>query len=76
MKKGDAHKSFCKTYVKKSPSQFLSHWKKMMFTGKGQMPTALANEEDMINAVAEAEGAIGYVSAGKETDQAKTITVK
>ena len=47
----------------------------MMFTGKGQMPKMFAEEKKLIEAVASTEGAIGYISAGKETDQVKIILV-
>ena len=75
LKTGDTHKQFCKTYINKSTAQFMSHWKKMMFSGKGQMPKFFEQEQDMINFVAKTEGAIGYVSAGKASDQVKTLAI-
>ena len=75
LKGGDAHKTFCKNYIKKSSAQFLSYWKKMMFTGKGQMPKFFKDEQEMLNFVANNEGAVGYISASVKSDQVKAMAI-
>jgi len=76
LKTGDAHKYFCRNYLNKSTAQFMSHWKKMMFTGKGQMPKAFEKEQEVINFVAKTDGAISYVSANITSAQIKVLAVK
>jgi ABC-type phosphate transport system substrate-binding protein len=70
------HKLFLKKYIGKSPTQFATYWKKMVFTGKGSSPLAHDNNRKMINFVSETKGAIGYVSTDSNLDNVKTISVK
>jgi len=64
LKDGAAHDSFMSNRVGKSPSQFLSFWKKLVFTGKGVMPKQASSEAELLQIVASTKGAIGYVSEG------------
>jgi len=74
-KNEDLHKNFCLNYINKTPAQFNAYWKKMLFTGKGQLPKFFEKEKDMIDFVAKTPGAIGYVSADLKSDQVKTLEV-
>ncbi len=62
LKKGAVNKSFLKKYVKKSPAQFKTYWKKQVFTGKGKAPKSFKTEKALIAYVAKTKGAVGYVS--------------
>lgn len=79
---GTAHDILLKYYIKKTESQFLSNWKKLVFSGKAKMPNAFASEKDMVEYVAKTSGAIGYihVNTSKDTsvmtDKVKVITIK
>lgn len=64
LKGGATHDSFMSNRVGKSPSQFLSFWKKLVFTGKGVMPKQASSEEELLQMVASTKGAVGYVSDG------------
>ena len=75
LKEGNVHDHFCKNYVNKTSAQFSAYWKKMLFSGKALMPKNFDQEQKIINFVAQTEGAIGYVSAGLNSDQVKTIEV-
>jgi ABC-type phosphate transport system substrate-binding protein len=57
-----AHESFLKTHVGKSPSQFATAWKKLVFTGKASAPITCANDAEVVATVAKTPGAVGYVS--------------
>lgn len=57
-----AHESFLKTYVGKSPAQFSTAWKKIVFTGKANAPVAAKSDADVVAAVAKTPGAIGYIA--------------
>ncbi len=75
LKKGDTHKQFCKTFTRKSTSQFRAYWKKMVFTGKGQNPPTVATEKELIEFVIKTEGAVGYLSTQNVSDLVKTLSV-
>lgn len=64
-KNPDLHKEFVREYLKRNPTQFKNYWKKMLFSGKGQIPKKLSPDE-VVTFVAATEGAIGYV--GKDAD--------
>ncbi len=70
------HEAFLKTYVKKSPSQFKSYYKKLIFTGKGKAPKSVADDNAMLAFVASTPGALGYVSEGSALDQVKVIKIQ
>ena len=71
---GDVHKDFLKMHVKRTPSQFNTHWKKMMFTGKGSKPKTFSSEADLVKYVSETKGAIGYIRSTTEAEGVKLIS--
>jgi len=73
--KNGIHKDFLKEYIKRSSSQYKNYWKKMVFTGKGSQPRAFETEKELIQYVAETDGAVGYISKGTEMINVKTINV-
>jgi ABC-type phosphate transport system substrate-binding protein len=72
----DIQKSFLKEYINKTPSQFNTYWKKLVFTGKGKMPKSFDSDADLIDFVSKTDGALGYVSASSESDDVKVIKVQ
>ncbi len=72
---GDTHKSFLRSYLSKSPSQFQRYFRTLVFTGKGTAPQAFATEGELVSYVSSTSGAIGYVSAGTSTGSAKVLNV-
>ncbi len=73
---GDVHKKFLKTYIRKTPSQFSTHWKRMNFTGKGDTIRTFMSETELIHFVAANPGAIGYVSSSAPVKGAKVVVVQ
>jgi ABC-type phosphate transport system substrate-binding protein len=73
---GDTHLQFLKAYVGKSDAALRTHFKTLVFTGKGAQPKTFANDAEMLKYVAKTKGAIGYVSASADTAGAKKIQVK
>ncbi len=73
---GPVHKQFLKTYVRKTPSQFSTHWKRMTFTGKAEEIRTFRSEADLVSFVASHPGAIGYVSSSASVQGAKVLTVQ
>lgn len=70
------HELFLKTYVNKSPAQFKSYYKKLVFSGSGKAPHQVADDSAAVAYVASTPGTIGYVSDGAALDGVKTITVQ
>lgn len=73
---GPAHDKAINDLTARSADQFDKFWKKQVFTGKGVMPEAMADDAAMVAYVAKTPGAFGYVSAGAKTDGVKTVTVQ
>ena len=61
VKEDTLHKAFLKQYIKKSPSQWLAHWKRLVFTGNGTPPRQFADQKELLDYVAKTSGAIGYI---------------
>jgi ABC-type phosphate transport system substrate-binding protein len=73
---GEAHDAFLKTYLGKSDQALRSHFKSLVFTGKGSQPKAFASDAEIVKYVASTKGAIGYISAGADAAGAKKLQVK
>ncbi|MCB9481523.1 MAG: phosphate ABC transporter substrate-binding protein [Desulfobacteraceae bacterium] len=73
--KTDLLETFCQEYVGQSSMNYLKHWKKLVFTGKGSMPPFYDKDEDVIQFVAETKGAVGFVSSGANTDSVKVMSI-
>jgi ABC-type phosphate transport system substrate-binding protein len=73
---GAAHKAFLQEVLGKTPAQFDSYWKKLVFTGKAGAPRSFADPAALAEYVAKEPGAIGYVSAGGATGSAKVMKVE
>jgi len=57
----------------KSASQLKSYWSKLIFTGKGQPPTELGSDADVVAKVSSDPNSIGYVSSASVTDAVKVL---
>ncbi len=57
----------------KTPQQFQTGWKKLVFTGKGAMPEQVDSEDALVAFVAKTPGAIGFVDKAKAKDPVKAI---
>ncbi len=73
---GAAHKAFLQAVVGKTPSQFDSYWKKLIFTGKAAAPKSFDEAGKLVDFVAGQSGAIGYVASGQAVSSVKTISIK
>lgn len=56
---------FYSKVVGKSPVQLKAYWSKIIFTGRGQPPRAVANAGEVKKALAENPRAIGYIEASQ-----------
>jgi ABC-type phosphate transport system substrate-binding protein len=70
------HSEFLKTYINRSESQFKRHWKKMVFTGKGEKPKTFKTKEELLEYVSKTDGAIGYIDDNTVAVNVKTIKLQ
>lgn len=71
---GDVHKAFLKKFVHKTPIQFSTYWKRMVYTGKGFSPQSFATERELIDYVASHDGCVGYVSGNADVNAVKVVS--
>lgn len=69
------HKAFLKTYIGKSAAQYQKIWRSRLFGGSGKAPKFSGNDQEMVTAVSQTSGAIGYISAGADIGKAKILSV-
>ena len=74
-KNPELHEVFVKQVVKKSGPQFLTYWKKALFTGIGTPPPVLEGDEAVKSYVAANRGAVGYISSNSLDDQVKQLNI-
>jgi ABC-type phosphate transport system substrate-binding protein len=75
LKDGASHEDLMHR-LNKSSSQFLTGWKKLVFTGKGTMPDVVESEDDLVRLIAKTAGAIGFVDKSKITATVKSVTLQ
>lgn len=63
------YSNFYSTVMTKPMAQIISHWSKLIFTGKGQAPMSLGGDQSIIKFVKDNPSAIGYVDVASITDQ-------
>lgn len=70
-----AHQAVCKEKLNLYPYQLRQLWERNQFTGIGQMPIMVANEEEMASRVEATPGAIGYVMKAPSNAKLKVIQI-
>ena len=75
LKGGPAHEVFLQKHLGENPNDFRAQWRKVVFTGQGDMPKAFDSEPALIEYVAVTPGAVGYVSRISRQDQDKVKSI-
>lgn len=57
----------------KNEAQLKSYWSGLIFTGKGQPPSSVADDSAVVAAVASDAGKIGYVDSGAVSGDVKVL---
>lgn len=73
---GATHEQVVRDFTQRTPDQFDKFWKKLVFTGKGVMPTVAKTEAEAVDLVAKTPGAFGYVSKENVSPKVKVLPVK
>lgn len=76
LKKGSTHETFARDIVGTTPAKLKNFWKKVVFTGAGTPPKILKKEADLIEFVADTEGAIGYIDSSTPYENVKVISIE
>lgn len=71
----DTQAAFLKQFVNKTPMQFKSYWKRLVFTGKGRMPKYFRTKKEITTYVNAHSGAFSFVPAPGDAS-VKTLVVK
>lgn len=59
------HQFFVEQYLGVSMNELHRYWSRLVFTGRGVIPTEVANQEEMLDRISKTPGAIGYISKDK-----------
>ena len=65
--------AFHKLATGRSEAQLQSGWSRLIFTGRAEAPTQVANDAAVIKAVSSASNAIGYVDESAVTGDVKVL---
>ena len=66
--------AFYQSAAKKTPSQLNAYWSRIIFTGKGQPPNAVFDDDEVKEVVAKDPSAIGYIDSGSVDASVKVIS--
>lgn len=70
------HRAFSKRKIGVFPHQLRRAWDRRVFSGVGQAPTLVKDEAEMLNAVVNTPGGVGYVSDSTEVGGARVVPVE
>lgn len=65
--------TFYEQLIDKPENQLISHWSRLIFTGKGQAPISLAGDNSIIQFVQNNPNVIGYVNKKFVDDTVKVV---
>ncbi len=72
----EVHNLFLEKYVNKTASQWKAYWKRMVFTGRGDMPLEFETAAALLDHVAKTKGAVGYIDTVVSSANVKVIIVE
>ena len=75
LNRGESHKLFLKKFIRKSPLQFNTFWKRSIFTGKGQPFKKCTNDNEVVEFIATHPGSIGYIDSESSHEGIKVLSV-
>jgi hypothetical protein len=69
-----ARTEFYTSYASKSPAQLKAHWSKIIFTGRGKPPLAVANSIEARKLIAADSRAIAYIDRNAVDSSVRVLT--
>lgn len=70
------HGIFANRILELYPYQLRRVWDRQLFSGTGQAPTTVANEQDMLERVATTPGAVGYANGPVSSPGLRVLEVR
>lgn len=71
-----AHGEFYQTYLGQSPAQIKAYWSKLIFTGRGQPPQSVANDQALAESISLNPDAIGYLDANMLDERLRMVVIE
>jgi ABC-type phosphate transport system substrate-binding protein len=68
-----AHDEFYAKLAGKSAAQLRAYWSKIIFTGRGEPPPAVANSDEMKKRLIQNPAAIGYIESNRVDDTVRVV---
>lgn len=72
----DSHREFCKQVLGVFPRQLQSIWHRLVYSGTGEAPIELNNEQEMLEVIASTKGAIGYIQQEQDHEQITILNIR
>lgn len=70
------HREFTKDALSLYPRQLRRVWDRQVYTGTGQAPETVANEQEMLYRISTTPGAVGYLPSEMINDTVQTLTIR
>ena len=74
--KNPSHRSFVQKVLKMFPHQLRRNWDRYRYTGTGQAPIQVRDEQEMIERILATPGSIGYIHEDATDAQLHTVHVQ
>lgn len=75
-KNTEVHDAFVRSFLHRSPNQFRNYWRQMLFSGKGELPQEVSEEDALFSFLSNTPGAIGYARTSQVPDNVKVFSIK
>jgi len=70
------HEKFAKTFLNTYPHQLRRNWDRLVFSGTGNAPIKVEDEQEMLKMIRSTPGAIGYVESVEESANVHVIETR
>ncbi len=70
------HRDFLKSTLQMLPHQLRRHWDRYIYSGIGQGPVVVDDQEEMLDKVRQIDGAIGYIEGGVPHEQVRVLAIR
>jgi len=70
------HNLFVRSLLRLLPHQLKRNWDRLVYTGIGQAPIEVANEQQMIQQLRATPGSIGYINSGIQDETLHLIKLR
>lgn len=71
-----SHKDFVRGLLTLLPHQLKRNWDRLVYTGIGQAPIEVADEQEMLEQLRNTPGGIGYIETGTQDESLRLVTLQ